>query len=373
MSKDYYQTLGVNKNATQDEIKKAFRKKAHEHHPDKGGGNEAKFKEINEAYQVLGNAEKKQRYDQFGSSDFSGFGGGGGAGQGGFNWSDFARQGGGQQYSNANFDFSDLGDIFGDFFGGGSHQRSSRSSGRPTHGADLEINVTITLENAYFGVEKLFDINKDAPCLHCSSTGVEPGAKVNTCKTCNGSGQVTANQQTFFGAFRTVTVCPNCQGEGKIPEKKCSTCQGQGVVKERVSLKINIPAGINTGQTLKMSGQGQAGPKGTRSGDLFVNVKVLPDARFGRNGDDLHLDESISFSQAVLGDKIMVKTFDGEVKLKIPAGTSPGQEFIIKGKGLPHLQKHGTGNLYVKVKVVVPKHLSSSQKDLLEKLQREGL
>ncbi|MDP2586605.1 MAG: molecular chaperone DnaJ [Candidatus Komeilibacteria bacterium] len=371
MSKDYYQILGVDKNASAEEIKKAFRKKAHEHHPDKGNGTDEKFKEVNEAYQVLGNSDKKRRYDQFGSSDFSGFGNGGGQPGGGFNWSDFARQQGGQ-YQNSNFDFSDLGDIFGDFFGS-ARAGGSRSSARSNKGADLEVNVSITLEEDYFGVDKNFTLNKDVVCAHCHGNGAEPDSKINTCKTCNGQGQVYANQQTFFGAFRTVVVCPDCAGEGKIPERKCSRCNGRGIVKDQENLVIHIPAGINDGQTLKLSGKGNIGLKGAGAGDLFVNIRVLPHAEFVRQGDDLQLRQTIPFTSAVLGEKININTFEGEVKLKIPAGTSSGQEFSIKGKGLPHLNKKGQGNLLVKVSVAVPKHLSSSQKDLLERLKREGL
>ncbi len=373
-NKDYYQTLGVGKNASAEEIKKAFRKKAHEHHPDKSNGTDEKFKEINEAYQVLGNPDKKKRYDQFGSSDFSGFGSGAGAGGQGFNWSDFARQGQGS-YQNANFDFSDLGDIFGDFFGSGfgSQRSGSRSSTRSNKGGDLEINVTISLPESYFGADKTFTINKEVVCSHCHGNGAEPNSKINTCKTCNGQGQVYSNQQTFFGAFRTVVVCPECAGEGKLPDKKCSLCNGRGAVKDRETLVIHIPVGINDGQTLKLSGKGQAGSHGSRAGDLFVNVRVLPHPEFIRKGDDLHLEQTIPFSVAVLGEKIMIKTFDGQVKLKIPSGTSSGQEFIINGKGLPHLNKKGQGNLLVKINVAVPRHLSSSQKDLLERLKKEGL
>lgn len=367
--------MGVNKNAAADEIKKAFRKKAHEHHPDKGNGNADKFKEINEAYQVLGNPEKKKRYDQFGTSDFSGFGAGSqGFGGQGFNWSDFARGQQGGAYQNANFDFSDLGDIFGDFFGSGfGSPRSSRASKKSNQGEDLEINISVTLAEAYFGADKTFTINKNVVCTHCHGNGAGPGAKINTCKTCNGQGQVYSNQQTFFGAFRTVVTCPDCAGEGKIPEKKCSICNGHGIIKDSENLIIHIPAGINDGQTLRLSGKGQAGLKGATAGDLFVNIRVLPHPEFIRKGDDLHLKQTIPFTAAVMGEKIIVKTLDGEVKLKIPAGTGSGQEFIIKGKGLPHLNKRGSGNLIVKVSVAVPGHLSSSQKDLLEKLKREGL
>lgn len=374
MAKDYYQTLGVDKSASPEEIKKAFHKKAHQHHPDKGNGTDEKFKEINEAYQVLGNPDKKKRYDQFGTSDFSGFGSGGGQAGGGFNWSDYARQGG--SYQNANFDFSDLGDIFGDFFGSGfGSQRSggSRSSARSNRGADLEINVTISLEEDYFGADKTLELNKEVVCSHCRGNGAEPDSKINTCKTCNGQGQVYSNQQTFFGAFRTVVVCPDCAGEGKIPDKKCSRCNGRGALKDRETLVVHIPAGINDGQTLKLSGKGNIGLRGAGAGDLFVNVRVLPHHQFVRSGDDLLLEQTIPFSSAVLGEKISINTFAGEVKLKIPAGTMSGQEFIIKGHGLPHLNKKGQGNLLVKINVAVPRHLSSSQKDLLERLKREGL
>lgn len=366
MSKDYYNILGVDKKTSAEEIKSAFRKKAHQHHPDKSGGNAEKFKELNEAYQVLGNPEKRKQYDQFGST-FDGASGFSGAG---FNWSDFARQSGfgPSGFRTSGFDFSDLSDIFGDFFGG-----RSQTSRQTSRGADLEANITITLEETVFGTEKVLDLAKEAVCDHCNGNGAEPGTKINACKTCHGSGQVTISQATFFGSFRSVAVCPDCDGEGKVPEKKCTRCNGKGYYRGKETIKVKIPAGIASNETLKLSGKGGAGMKGMRAGDLYINIKVLPHPQFLREGNNLTATKNISFTQAALGDKVMIETLDGEVILKIPAGTPSGQKFIIKGKGVGKLQGRGRGDLLVELKVKVPNNLSHSQKKLLEELQQEGL
>ncbi len=367
MAKDYYSILGVAKGATPEEIKKAFRKKAHEHHPDKSGGNTEKFKELNEAYQVLGDADKRKRYDQFGSG-FAGQAGPGFSSQGFGNWSDFARQSGSGA---AGFDFSDLGEIFGDWFG----QRTAgpARSKRESRGADLEASVVVTLEEAVFGTEKILQLNKEIICPHCQGNGAEPGTAINDCKTCRGSGQVSTTQNTFFGSFRSVGLCPACQGEGRLAEKKCSQCHGRGLKKSSESLKVKIPAGINSGESLKLSGQGEAGSKGARAGDLYINIQVLPHPDFFRQGDNLVTTKVITFATAVLGDKVRLKTLDGEVKLKIPAGTKSNQEFIIKNKGVTRLRGHGRGDLLVKIELAVPNSLSREQKKLMEELKNYGL
>jgi len=376
MAKDYYQILGVNKSSSADEIKQAFRKLAHQHHPDKQSGNEGKFKEINEAYQVLGNEEKRKQYDQFGQTfdGAQGFGGGQG-----FNWQDFARQSGGfgaggfQGQGNAQgFDFSDLGDIFSDFFGGQAQGNYGRS-GRSARGADLETQITISLEEAVFGIEKTMSLKKKVVCEHCNGNGGEPGAKIETCKTCGGSGQVTVSRNTFLGSFRSVVACTDCGGEGKKYEKLCKECHGNGIVSGSEEFKIQIPAGISSGETLKMTGKGEVGPKNSRAGDLYIRINVLPHNQFKRVGDDLILEREISFSQAALGDKINLKTLDGEVILKVPSGTASGKQFIIKEKGSHKLHGRGRGNLIVKIDVVIPKDLNKSQKKLIEELKEQGL
>ena len=374
MAKDYYQALGVNKNSSADEIKQAFRKLAHQHHPDKQSGNEGKFKEINEAYQVLGNEEKRKQYDQFGQT----FDGAQGFGGQGFNWQDFTRQSGGfgaggfNGQGNVGFDFSDLGDIFSDFFGGQAQSNYGRS-GRSGKGADLETQITVSFEDSVFGVEKTMSLKKKVVCGHCQGNGGEPGAKIETCKTCGGSGQVTVSRNTFLGSFRSVVACTDCGGEGKKYEKLCQECRGQGFVSGAEEFKIQIPAGISSGETLKMTGKGEPGSKNSRAGDLYIRINVLPHHQFKRVGDDLFMEKEISFSRAALGDKIKIKTLDGEVILKVPSGTPSGKQFIIKDKGSFKLHGRGRGNLIVKIDVAIPKDLNRVQKKLIEELKEQGL
>lgn len=351
MAKDYYAILGVDKTASADDLKKAFRKKAHELHPDKTTGDEQKFKEINEAYQVLSDPQKRQRYDQFGSG-FDQAGGqgpfGGGFNQGGFN-----------------VDFGDLGDIFSDFFGGGKHQRT-----RVNHGQDIEIAVTIPFLTAVFGGEEIITLRKHVTCDACKGNGAEPGTKVNTCSTCGGSGHVRRNVQTFFGQMESSKLCESCDGLGKLPEKPCSSCRGLGRKTGDVQLKVKIPAGINNNESLKLTGQGEAGERGAHAGDLFVHIRIAPHKFFGRSGNTITTAEVISYPVAALGGKIEVQTVDGPVSLKIPAGTQPGQVFIMQGKGVPFLHKNGRGDQEVTVDVKVPKKLSSKEKELLEEMAK---
>lgn len=373
MGKDYYQILGVNKTAKADEIKQAFRKKAHEHHPDKAGGNAEKFKEINEAYQVLSNEERRKKYDQFGTT-FENMGGRQ-AYDAGFDWSDLFRQGGargqGFRSSNVNFDFSDLGDIFGDFFNQ-SQRANHRGETGGQRGRDLEVNIAIAFAEAVFGAEKTLDITKQVECQACQGSGLEPGSKLVNCKSCAGRGQTVVNQQTFFGTFQSVVTCQVCQGSGKVPEKKCRQCDGKGHVKGKDRVKISIPAGVDSGTTLRLSGQGDAGSS-SAAGDLYVNLTVLPHPVFTRQGDQLQTNKTINFSQAVLGDKIRIKTLDGEVDLKIPAGTKPKQQFILRGQGAHRLRGHGRGDLIVTVDVVVPNNLSKNQRKIVEDLRQAGM
>jgi len=360
MSKDYYKILNVQKNASQDELKKAFRKLAHKYHPDKKGGDEEKFKEVNEAYQVLGDEKKRQQYDQFGA-DFAQQGGfGGGAG-----WEDFmnaARGGGG-----VNFDFGDidLGDLFGGMFGGGGRRQRQR------RGSDIQVDVQLEFKEAVFGVEKEIRLNKNNDCDVCSGSGAEPGSEVKKCEQCQGQGQVKQVQRTMLGAMQTVVACPSCAGVGQKAEKSCKHCGGDGRVRSESVYKIKIPAGIDNGGTIKLSGKGESAGVGGQAGSLFVVVHVRPDKVFQRDGYDIYTSLHISYPQAVLGDKIEIDTLDGKKKLVIPEGTQSHQQIRLKGLGVPHLQSSGRGSHFVQVIVDVPKKVSRKTKKLLEELVGE--
>ncbi|MEW6408037.1 MAG: molecular chaperone DnaJ [Patescibacteria group bacterium] len=363
--RDYYEVLGVAHDAGQDEIKKAYRKLAHKYHPDKSGGDEKKFKEINEAYQVLSDPQRRSQYDQFGQTFSEGAAGFGDAtGFGGFNYQDFQRGG-------FNFDFGDvdIGDIFSDFFGFGASSRKKRT--RRTQGDDIEISLDIPFEEAYFGTERQVELYKRVKCDRCEGKGVEPGSKIETCAQCGGSGRISKVSQTFFGAFQQVAACPQCRGEGKRPEYYCSKCGGDGRVREYKKIKIKIPAGIVSGQTLEIEGQGEAGVFGGRSGNLYVHIQVLPHKLFRRQGNDLIIDMPISFTQAALGDKILIETLDGEMELKIPSGTQSGKIFKVQGYGMPQISSSERGDLLVKIKVVTPKRLTRRERKIFEELARE--
>jgi len=381
MAKDYYKILGVSKNASQNEIKQAFRKLAQEYHPDKAGTdekkreeNEKKFKEINEAYQVLSDEKKRSQYDQFGTTF---------EGEQGFSWQDFARQYGfgfsepfGQtqdETSGFNFDFGDLGDLFGDFFGFGGRQARAKTRSRSRRGDDLQVNLTIDFREAVFGTEKEIEIYKNMTCSHCQGNGAEPGSKVVTCPTCGGSGQIANIQRTILGSFQTVTTCPDCDGEGKRAERKCSICGGHGRTKELKKIKVKIPAGIDDKAVIKLTGQGEAGLRGGSSGDLFINLEVKEDPEFKRQGDNILTKATIPFSVLALGGKIKVKTLEDEIWLKIPAGTASGRVIKIRGRGIPHLKRWGRGDLLVEVQVKTPEKLTRKQKELLEELGKEGI
>lgn len=369
MAKDYYDVLGISKNATQEEIKKAFRKLAHEHHPDKSNGNADKFKEINEAYQTIGNEQKRKQYDQFGSS----FGQGG---AGGFNYQDFARSQGGNPFGQgrggfsqggAHFDFGDLGDmgdlgdLFGSFFGGAQTRTKVR------RGDDVEIDLAIDFEEAVFGVEKTIVVQKKILCDRCSGNGAEPGSQVTNCKTCGGTGRVNRVQQTIFGNIQTQSVCPECHGDGKKFDKKCTKCHGNGVTYGSEEIKVKIPAGIEDGQSIKLSGRGEPSPKG-EAGDLYIQIKVRHSRIFNREGNDILSQHHISIKQAILGDKIDVETVDGPVKLKIPEGTQSHTKFKLHDKGVPYLRSHGRGDHVVEVIVDIPKSINKKQKTLIDEL-----
>lgn len=351
---DHYSTLGVDKTASQAEIKKAYYKLAHQHHPHKGG-DEKKMKEVNEAYQVLGNDDKRKQYDQFGQT-FNQAGGMGGQG-----FEDFAKNFSGQQgggFQSASFDFGDLGDVFGDLFGGGRGKSRSRT------GTDIEADMTINFFESVSGVEKRFSLTKDVICTRCKGSKGEPDAKISTCSTCKGTGQVVRNVGFGIGF---PSVCPGCAGEGKKVNKPCKKCDGQGIHQDSENIKVKIPAGIDSGQSIRLPGKGQAGAKG-QAGDLYLRISVTPDKRFERRGYDIITKLEISFSQAALGDKIQIETVDGKVKLKIPEGIQGGKVIRIKGKGVPKLNTKGRGDHLVEITVKTPTHLSRKQKELLKDL-----
>lgn len=359
MSKDYYNILGVNKSASQDEIKKAFREKAHKFHPDKAGGDEAKFKELNEAYQVLGDVKKRSQYDQYGQTFEQAQAGGGFHGFEGFR--DFS---GATNGFNINMD--DLGDIFGgfgDIFGFGGNQGGGRRSKR---GNDIEVTLNIDFKDTVFGVEREISLRKNVTCSRCHGDGAEPGTNSETCPTCKGAGRVIKTQRTILGNVQMQSACPTCHGEGKIIKEKCHQCKGNGVVSEIANLKIKIPAGIDSGQSVRFSGQGEASPKGGQPGDLYIKVRVNPDKRFKREGFNILSKAEISVTTAALGGKIDVETVDGTVELKIPEGTQSGRVFKLKGKGVPQVNGRVRGDQLVEVIVKTPTGLSRKQKELLK-------
>jgi len=360
MSKDYYQILGVSHNASQDEVKKAYRKLAHKHHPDKGG-DEKKFKEINEAYQVLSDKEKRSQYDRFGRV----FEGGAGFEPGfDFNWA------WGKKGEGFDFDFGDLSDVFEEMFGFGSPRRKKDFK----KGRDLEIDLEISLEEALSGREREISLYKLNTCPRCQGTGAEPGTPIKECFSCRGTGQVQQIRKTPFGSFTKVTVCPECGGEGNRPEKLCNVCRGEGRIKEEEKIKLFIPAGVDTNQVIKVEGKGEAGRRGGRAGDLYIRIFVKRHPVFKRKGDDLYISCPISFPQAALGDEIEVPTLEGtKILLKVPQGTESGKVLRVSNKGIPHFSGYGRGDMYVELIVKTPKKLTRRQKELLEKLKEEGI
>ncbi len=350
--RDYYEVLGVSKSASDDEIKKAYRKEAKKYHPDLNPDNkeaEAKFKEINEAYEILSNPEKKQRYDQFG---FAGVDPSYGAGRG-----------------DAGFGGFDFGDIFSDIFGGfggfgGFSGASSRRNG-PKRGADVRKTIDITFEEAAFGCRKKINITANDPCDTCHGTGARPGTHPDKCPDCGGTGQVRTQQRTMLGYVTNVTTCPKCRGRGEIIKEPCRDCRGTGRVKRNKTIEVNIPAGIDDGRTIQLSGSGEAGDKGGLNGDLLLTVRVRPHSLFRRSDFDILLDMPISFVQAALGATLTVPTLYGNVEYDIPEGTQNGAKFRLAGKGIPYLRGKGRGDQYVTVTVEVPKGLTETQKQLL--------
>lgn len=356
MAKDYYKILGVSKNASVEEIKKAFRKLAHEHHPDKEGGNETKFKEALQAYQVLSNAEKRQQYDQYGTN----FDQAGAGGFGGFSGQDF---GGFQGFDFQHFEqeFPDLSDIIGGMFGGG-RGRSQRGA----RGHDIEKDISMTFKESVFGATKNVEIYAQVVCAKCDGHGAEPGSKIITCSVCGGSGQVQKDQRTIFGVFRTRVACEACGGDGKKAEKECKKCGGVGVTRDLKKLEVKIPAGVDDGGVVRLTGEGEAAPRGGRAGDLYLRIRVKPDPNFERRGQNIFSKISLKFTIAALGGKVEVETVDGPVELKISAGTQTNTPFRLRGKGVPSIHGNVRGDQIVEVVVEVPKKLSRQQKKLLE-------
>ena len=360
MPKDYYQILGISKNATQEDVKKAYRKLAHQHHPDKGG-DEKKFKEVNEAYQVLSNTEKRHQYDQFGRVfEGSGFQGGGQPG-----W-DF---GFGQGFEASDIDF-DLGDIFGEMFGFGGRPKKKDLK----RGKDIELEIEMPLEATLKAQQKEILLDKEILCSRCQGAGAEPGSKVKECFSCRGQGEVQQIKKTFLGSFARYTVCPECGGEGTKPEKPCNVCKGEGRIRGTEKIKVSIPAGVDTNQVIKIEGRGEAGKKGGKPGDLYLRIFIKKHPVFQRRGDDVFASLPISFSQAALGDEMELATLEGSrLLLKVPQGTESGKVLRITGKGIPHFSGWGRGDMFVELVVRTPKKLTKKQKELLEQLKKEGV
>lgn len=356
--RDYYEVLGVGKDADAKEIKKAYRKLAMKYHPDKNPGDkdaEEKFKEINEAYEVLSDEEKRSTYDRFGHDGLNGQGGfGGGQGFGGFGGSGFGG-------------FEDIfGDIFGSSFGGGFGGSSSRRRG-PKRGADIRQSVTISFEDAAFGKKIKVKINRSEECEECHGSGARPGTSKKTCPTCHGSGTVQSVQRTPFGNIASQRTCSTCDGEGEINESPCNKCHGKGSIRKTKTIEVDIPAGIDDGQMIKLSGQGEVGEKGGPRGDLYIVVNVQKHDIFTREGYDVYIEMPIRFTQAALGDKLEVPTLDGKVSYTLPEGTQTGTVFRLREKGIPKLRSNSRGDQYVKVIIDTPKKLNEDQKELLRK------
>lgn len=348
-NKDYYEVLGLTKGASDDEIKRAFRKLAVQYHPDKNKGNkeaEEKFKEINEAYQVLSDPEKKARYDQFGTADFQG----GFDGFGGFGGFDFADMG--------------FGDIFDSFFGGGFSSRRRKDA--PQKGDDIEVIMRLTFEEAVFGAEKEISISRNETCETCRGNGAKPGTSPVTCDKCSGTGQVRVQRNTPLGSFVSTSYCDKCGGKGKLINDPCTTCKGKGKERKHRKIKVNVPAGVDNDNIIPLRGQGEHGVNGGPPGDLYIGLKVGSHPVLKRKGVDIYIDTHISFAQAALGTELKVPTVDGDVKYTVPQGTQPGTIFRLKGKGVPKVNSSARGDQYVNVIVDVPKKLNEKQVEALE-------
>jgi molecular chaperone DnaJ len=356
--KDYYEILGVNKTATKDEIKKAFHKLAHKYHPDKNAGDDSRFKEVNEAYQILSDEKKRNQYDQFGHGFDGSQGFNPGQGFGGFDFSGFQNAQG--------FDMGDLGDIFSDFFGGGMGGRQRAARGR-----DISTEISIPFIDAVFGTERKILITKQSYCDTCVGTGAKPGSGTTTCTHCNGKGQVHETKRSFLGTFSTVVQCEHCHGSGTIPKEKCGTCHGHGVVRKQEEITVRIPAGIHNGEMVRLSGMGEAFPHGT-AGDLYIKIVVNPHKVFTREGNDLVMSLDLKVTDALLGMTYTLETLDGVLEVKIPEGIAPNEVLRVKGKGVP-TAKGKRGDILIKINVKIPNKLNRKSHELIEALKKEGI
>ena len=369
--RDYYEVLGVNKNATDDELKKAYRKLAKKYHPDANPDNkkeaEAKFKEVNEAYETLSDPQKRKMYDQFGPDGPQGFNGAGGPFGGGNGY---------YSYTSSGFDgfsdFGDLGDIFSSFFGGGFGGRSNtRKQNGPRKGADLNLHIDITFEQAFLGVEKEIAITRNEECNVCHGTGAKPGTSVTKCPTCNGTGQIRQIQNTILGQMQTTRTCTNCHGTGEIIKEPCDNCRGKGTVRKQPKIKVKIPAGIDDGQTVVLRGEGEPGEKGGPKGDLYITVRIKKHSIFTRSGNNVMCEVPITITQATLGADLEIPMVDGTKEIyKIPDGTQTGTKFVIKNKGFKSVNSSSVGDFVFTVKVQTPKKLTKEQRELLVQLAK---
>lgn len=352
--RDYYEVLGVSRGASEDEIKKAYKKMARKYHPDLNPGDktaEEKFKEVNEAYEVLSDADKKARYDQYGhAGDDPNFGAGGFGG--GFDGS---------------FDFGDLGDIFGSFFGGGFGGGRRTNPNAPQRGESIRMSIAISFEEAAFGCEKAVTVERYETCDTCHGNGCAPGTSPEVCPDCHGTGTVQVRRQTPMGVFATSSPCPKCGGKGRIIHQPCKDCRGSGMVRKKKTIQASIPAGIDNGQTISIRGQGNAGKNGGPAGDLLITITVRPHELFRREGTSVLCEAPITFTQAVLGAELEIPTIDGKVKYTLPEGTQSGTTFRLKGKGIPSINGRGRGDQYVTVYIETPKNLNKEQKEALKK------
>lgn len=352
--RDYYEVLGVSRGASEDEIKKAYKKMARKYHPDLNPGNktaEEKFKEVNEAYEVLSDADKKARYDQYGHAGVDPNFGAGGFG-GGFDGS---------------FDFGDLGDIFGSFFGGGFGGGRRTNPNAPQRGESIRMSIAISFEEAAFGCEKAVTVERYETCDTCHGNGCAPGTSPEVCPDCHGTGTVQVRRQTPMGVFATSSPCPKCGGKGRIIHQPCKDCRGSGMVRKKKTIQASIPAGIDNGQTISIRGQGNAGKNGGPAGDLLITITVRPHEMFRREGTSVLCEAPITFTQAVLGAELEIPTIDGKVKYTLPEGTQSGTTFRLKGKGIPSINGRGRGDQYVTVYIETPKNLNKEQKEALKK------
>lgn len=358
--KNYYDLLGVAKNASEEDIKKAFRKLAHKYHPDKKGGDEAKFKEVSEAYSVLSDKKKRAEYDTYGKS-FAGTGGFSAQGGPASGW-DFSNFQGFQGQNGQAFEF-DLGDIFGDVFGGGQ--------ARAKRGRDISIDIELSFRESIFGAERRVLLSKTSACDTCDGSGAKKGSKMITCSSCNGKGEIRESRSSFFGTFTSARPCPRCHGRGQIPETACEACRGEGVRKREEEIHIVVPAGVEDGEMIRMPGRGEAA-KGGGAGDLYVKLHIKADGKFTREGNNLVTPLPIKLSDALLGGEYHITTLDGEEKIEVTPGISHGEIIRVRGKGVPH-GRGSRGDLLVRVDIEFPKKLSKSARELVEKLRNEGL